>query len=114
MHFRLIALMLGGFASPVVVGQAVAAEMFVPRDLIVTRSVYMGTAATVMVGQTLPGGGTAVVAGHSPKVFNKCPPEPRFWGTSPIFLDQLTTSGGLVDTPNQTAGAAGQGIQLRR
>ena len=30
MHFRLIALMLAGFASPVVIGQAVAAEMFVP------------------------------------------------------------------------------------
>ena len=27
MHFRLIALMLAGFASPVVVGQAVATEI---------------------------------------------------------------------------------------
>jgi len=112
MHFRLIALMLAGFVSPVVVGQAVAAEMFVPGDLIVTRSVYMGTAATVTVGQALPGGGTAVADGTYPNVFNNAIPDPSFGVTSPIFLDQLTTSGALVSSLNVTAAAAAQGINV--
>src|SRR5262252_1983061 len=112
MHFRLIALMLVGLVSPVLVGQAVAAEMFVPGDLIVTRSVYMGTAATVTVGQTLPGGGTAVANGTYPNVFNNAVPDPSFGVTSPIFLDQLTTSGTLVNSLNVTAAAAAQGINV--
>src|SRR5262252_8302386 len=112
MHFRLIALMLVGLVSPVLVGQAVAAEMFVLGDLIVTRSVYMGTAATVTVGQTLPGGGTAVANGTYPNVFNNAVPDPSFGVTSPIFLDQLTTSGALVNSLNVTAAAAAQGINV--
>jgi hypothetical protein len=112
MHFRLIVLMLAGFASAVVVGQAVATEMFVPGDLIVTRSVYMGTGATVTVGQTLPGGGTAIADGTYPNVFNNAKPDPSFGVTSPIFLDQLTTSGTLVNSLNVTAAAAAQGINV--
>ena len=112
MHSRLIALMLAGFAFFVVVGQAVAAEMFVPGDLIVTRSVYMGTAATVTVGQTLPGGGTAVADGTYPNVFNNAIPDPSFGVTSPIFLDQVTTSGALVSSLTVTAAAAAQGINV--
>ena len=110
MHFRLIALMLS--VSSALVGQAVAAEMFVPGDLIVTRSVYMGTAATVTVGQTLPGGGTAIADGTYPNVFNNAKPDPSFGVTSPIFLDQLTTSGTLVNSLNVTAAAAAQGINV--
>src|SRR5215467_2472754 len=110
MHFRLIALML--FVSSALVGQAVAAEMFVPGDLIVTRSFYMGTAATVTVGQTLPGGGTAVANGTYPNVFNNAVPDPSFGVTSPIFLDQLTTSGTLVNSLNVTAAAAAQGVNV--
>src|SRR5499427_8296590 len=112
MHFRLIALMLVGLVSPVLVGQAVAAEMFVLGDLIVTRSVYVGTAATVTVGQTLPGGGTAVADGTYPNVFNNTQPDPSCGVTSPIFLDQLTTSGTLVNSLNVTAAAAAQGVNV--
>ena len=71
---------------------------FVPGDLVVSRSVYEGTAGTVTVRQTLPGGGQAIANGDYPNVFNNATPDPSFGITSPIFLDQITTSGTKVDT----------------
>lgn len=67
-------------------------------DLVVSRSVYEGTASTVTVGQTLPGGGTAIADGSYPNVFNNATPDSSFGVTSPIFLDQITTSGTKVST----------------
>lgn len=72
---------------------------FAPDDLIVSRSVYAGTAATVTVGQTLPGSTKPAVAnGLYPGVFNNAIADSSFGITSPIFLDQLTTSGTMLGT----------------
>jgi len=67
-------------------------------NLIVSRTVYAGTAATVSVGQELPGGGLAVANGTFPDVFKNEIPDPSFGVTSPIFLDQRTPAGALVRT----------------
>jgi hypothetical protein len=88
--------------------------------LVLSRSVYAGTATTVTVGQTLPpgcvagnvtlpvlGGGTTKVAvtcatatadGAFPQVFNNAAPDGSFGVTSPIFLDNLTTDGDRIGT----------------
>jgi hypothetical protein len=67
-------------------------------NLIVSRTVYAGTAATVSVGQELPGGGLAIANGTFPDVFKNEIPDPSFGVTSPIFLDQRTPAGALVGT----------------
>ncbi len=76
-----------------------------PGNLVVSRTVYAGTASTVTVGQTLPGGGKAVADGTFPNVFKNEGPDASFGVTAPIYLDQMTTSGALVGTiaidPNQ-------------
>jgi PEP-CTERM motif len=66
----------------------------------VSGSTYVGTASTVTVGQTLPGGGTAIANGAYPYVFNNNTVDGSFGVTSPIFIQQLTTSGTLVSTYN--------------
>ena len=71
---------------------------FQSGNLIVSRTVYAGTAATVSVGQTLPGGGVAIADGTFPAVFNNGIPDPSFGVTAPIHLDQRKSDGTLVDT----------------
>jgi hypothetical protein len=78
---------------------------FEPHNLILSRSVYAGTASTVTVGETLPpgcvaGNGcvTAVANGTYPGVFANAPVDGSFGVTSPIFLDQMTTSGAFINT----------------
>lgn len=93
---------------------------FQPNTLILSRSVYAGTAATVTPGQTLPpgcvagtitlpvlGGGTTKVSvtcatatadGGFPEVFNNAAPDGSFGVTSPIFLENLTTEGHSLGT----------------
>ena len=71
------------------------AQPFIPGDLVVSRSVYTGTASTVVVGQKLPGGGHAVANGSYPNVFANEGPDPSFGVTSPVFLDQIKTNGTL-------------------
>jgi hypothetical protein len=88
--------------------------------LVLSRSVYVGNAATVSVGQTLPpgcvagtvavpllAGGTTNVAvkcstatadGSFPAVFNNNLSDGSFGVTSPIFLDDLTTDGRVLAT----------------
>ena len=51
--------LLAMLASPLI------AAPIVPGDLLVTRSVYQGTASTVTIGQALPGGGIAVQCGRT-------------------------------------------------
>ena len=74
------------------------AQAVAPGNLIVSRTVYAGTASTVTVGQTLPGGGKAIADGSFPNVFKNETPDPAFGVTAPIFLDQMTTSGAHVGT----------------
>ncbi len=80
-------------------GTSATAITFIPGDLVVSRSVYQGTATTVTVGQTLPGSNKPAIAnGLYPNVFNNATPDSSFGITSPIFLDQITTSGTNVGT----------------
>ena len=94
--------------------------LFIPDTLVLSRSVYVGNAATVTVGQTLPPGcvagtvpvmllaggtanvkvacGTAVADGTYPTVFNNDGPDGSFGVTSPIFLDSITSDGFLLGT----------------
>ncbi len=78
--------------------QLSTALLFAPGDLIVSRSVYQGTASTITVGQPLPGGGAAIADGSYPTVFNNAKADASFGITSPIFLDQITTTGLKIGT----------------
>jgi hypothetical protein len=83
-------------ASVAILVASVARADFNAGDLLVSRSVYTGTSATVTVGQALPGGGTAVADGSYPNVFENVTPDPSFGVTSPIFIDDLRVSGSAV------------------
>lgn len=100
--------------------------LFMPNTLVLSRSVYVGNASTITVGGTLPpgcvpgtftipllAGGTTTVAipansnsgcntaiadGTFPTLFNNDTADGSFGITSPIFLDDLTTDGFLLDT----------------
>ena len=97
-----------------------------PDTLILSRSVYEGSASSVTIGQTLPpgcvaqtvtlpliAGGTTTVKvkcaiasdngeypnlNDSHNVFNNDGPDGSFGITSPIFLDYLSTDGELIHT----------------
>lgn len=91
---------------------------FLPDTLVLARSVYVGDAATVTVGETLPpncvagnvsvpliaGGsvsvavtcGVATADGTFPGVFNNANSDGSFGVTSPIFIDNLTTDGRVI------------------
>jgi hypothetical protein len=99
---------------------------FAEDSLVLSRSVYAGTPETITVGQTLPpgcvpgtitlpllAGGTtavkikansssgcsmAVADGTYPTVFNNDTADGSFGITSPIFLDNITSDGRLLDT----------------
>jgi hypothetical protein len=99
---------------------------FKPDSLVLSRSVYTGTASSVTPGQTLPpgcvagtvkvpliAGGTANIKvacatatenGEYPNLFdthnvwNNDAADGSFGITSPIFLDNITTHGDLLDT----------------
>jgi phosphodiesterase/alkaline phosphatase D-like protein len=80
---------------------------FTPGNLLLSRSVYSASAGTVTVGQPLPGGGTAVANGAYPGVFANEAQDGSFGVTSPIFLDQLTTSGVQVGNSLNVTAALG-------
>ncbi len=61
----------------------------IPGDLLISGSVYDAPSSAVVVGQTLPGGGTAVQSGAYPYVFNNATPDPSFGIASPIFIQQV-------------------------
>jgi hypothetical protein len=99
---------------------------FIPGTLVVTRSTYVGNAETVTVGENLPpncvaqtvtlptiSGGTTTAAvtcgvgsdnGEFPNthdshnVWNNANSDGNFGVTSPIFLDNVTDDGFLLDT----------------
>jgi hypothetical protein len=73
---------------------------FASGNVIVARAVYTGTAATVAVGQALPGagGGVALYDGSFPSVFKNVAVDPSFGVAAPVFLDQRTANGSLVST----------------
>ena len=86
---------------------------FTPGNLVVSRSVYTGTASTIEVGQPLPpicpstaacGKAIATDNGAYPStnntnnVFNNAKTDGSFGITAPIFLDQIKPDGTLVST----------------
>ena len=86
---------------------------FTSGNIVLTRSVYQGTANTVTIGQALPpvcpatascGTGAATNNGLGPSltnsnnVWNNDAVDGSFGVTSPIFIDQLTPTGTLVNT----------------
>jgi hypothetical protein len=83
------------------------AGYFVPGDIVVSSSTYVGSASTITVGQALPGGGNAVANGSYPNVFNNAAVDPSFGVTSPLFLNQYAI-GGTAAAPTATP----QGGQL--
>src|SRR5579885_2830596 len=89
-------------------GMPMFAQSFDPNELVVSRSVYTGTASTVTIGQALPGGGTAVADGSYPNVWQNEGPDPSFGITSPIYLDQVSTSGTRLGSTNVSSELAGQ------
>ncbi len=95
----------GAFGGPA--AHAGIRPWFEPGNLIVSRSVYVGQPSLFTPGVTeLPpgcptsaGGCTPAVAdGTYPGVFNNDSVDGSFGVTSPIFLDQVTPSGHLVNT----------------
>lgn len=74
-----------------------------PGELIVSRSVYSGTTATVAVGSALPNGSTAIASGAYPGVWSNESPDPSFGVTAPIYLDLMNTAGSVVNTIDLTA-----------
>jgi acid phosphatase len=76
---------------------------FQAGNLLLSHSYYAGNASTVTIGQTLPGGGTAIANGTYPKVFQNNTVDGSFGVTSPLYLDQLTPSGATVSSLNLTA-----------
>jgi hypothetical protein len=91
---------LGGAAS----AHTVNRPWFLPGNLVVSRSVYDGTAGLIQPGVTvLPPGCTTDCAtansdGSYPGVWNNAAVDPSFGVTSPVYLDQITPYGHLVNT----------------
>jgi uncharacterized protein (TIGR03437 family) len=86
---------------------------FMPGNLVVTRSVYTGDSSTVTIGQGLPpvcpptavcGTAVAISNGAYPtpasgnNVWSNTKVDGNFGVTSPVFLDQITPAGALVNT----------------
>jgi hypothetical protein len=77
---------------------------FLPNNLLLSRSVYDNNPNNVVVGMPLPPGCapancvSATMNGIYPQVFNNAIVDGSFGITSAIFLDQLTTSGTLINS----------------
>lgn len=91
---------------------------FIAGNLVLSRTVYTGDATTVAVGQTLPpicpasantaapgacalkatDNGAYASLNNSNNVFNNNKVDGSFGVTSPIYLDQLTPTGTLINT----------------
>ena len=86
-----------------------ATSAFNKGDLLVSKSIYAGTASTIAVGSALPT--TGIVAtndGTYPTVFNNNKVDANFGITAPIYLDRLTASGTFVSSQNITAALKAQ------
>ena len=112
MHISRRCLVAAAVCAAVVVSVAALAQSptfsgFTPGNLVVSRSVYTGDASTVKVGQALPpncpvtascGSATATNDGTYPGVWGNDKADAAFGVTTPIFLDQMTPSGSLINT----------------
>ena len=91
----------------VAIAQSTPFTGFTSGNLVVTRTVYAADVTTVAVGQPLPpvcpatakcGSATATNTGAYPGVWNNVKADGNFGITTPIFLDQITPAGTLVNT----------------
>ena len=121
---------LGRFHTPLLVGFGLGAtavgafgQTFTPGNLVVSRSVYTAPSTSVVVGQTLPPGcvpstangvkcGSAALDATSPYVFNNAKPDASFGITSPLYLDQMTPSGTVLNSIQVPNSATTTGDQL--
>jgi hypothetical protein len=101
----LIATLAGALSAPLFAQSTFSG--FLPGNLVVSRSVYMGDATTVTVGQKLPPNCPATATcptagatnnGAYPAVWGNDTVDGSFGVTSPIFLDQMTTEGTRINT----------------
>jgi len=90
--FRRLLLFSATFAA-LFLGHSPSDAAPISGDLVISRSVYSGDASTVTIGQTLPGGGTAVANGSYPGVWANEGPDASFGVTSPIYLDRYSIAG---------------------
>jgi hypothetical protein len=119
-RLKFLAVAMALFATTVNAQDSFGNFHFVPNSLVLARSVYLGDASTVVVGETLPlncvagnvsvpliaGGvvevavtcGIATADGTFPGVFNNASSDGSFGITSPIFIDNLNTNGHVLGT----------------
>jgi hypothetical protein len=98
------------------VGHHFSRPWFLPGNLVVSGSDYVGTASLFTPGVTeLPPGCVgsactpAVADGTYPGVFNNDASDGSFGITSPIFLDQITPNGYLINTLHVPDGTGPRG-----
>ena len=72
--------------------------IFAPGDILVSRTTYTGVAGTVLFPGFLPNNAASTADGTFPNVFNNETPDGSFGVTSPIFVDRMTRTGGLIST----------------
>jgi hypothetical protein len=72
--------------------------IFAAGDILVSRTTYTGTASTVPFPGLLPNNAASTADGSFPNVFNNETPDGSFGVTSPIYLDRMTITGGLIST----------------
>lgn len=120
--YRIIRPMAAPAFATLALSAMAAAQSFTPGNLVVSRSLYTGTASSVTLGETLPPNcvastankvtcGLAAVNGTFPYVFNNDTPDPSFGITSPIYLDEMTPTGtivGSLEVPNSSTTAGDQ------
>jgi hypothetical protein len=100
-HLRALLLAsTSGVAISALAAQA-HADLFIPGDLVVSSSTYVGSTSTVTVGQTLPSGAIATNNGTYSGVFNNAAADASFGVTSPLYLTQYNVNG-TTATPQST------------
>jgi hypothetical protein len=72
--------------------------IFAPGDVLVSRSTYLGTIGTVAFPGLLPNNAASVANGSFPNVFNNETPDASFGVTSPVYVDRMNRTGGIINT----------------
>ena len=104
MYFRFIAksfrrgLVAAVALTSVAAGLFAQTPIFTPGNIVVSRTTYTGSTATVPFPGSLPNNAPSVADGNFPGVFNNETPDGAFGVTSPIFIDRMTKTGGLIGT----------------
>jgi hypothetical protein len=118
-----VALAAAPHAASAQADPAAAAPVLTPGNIVVSRSLYTATPSSVVVGQDLPPNcvpntankvtcGTAVANGTFPTVFNNDTPDGSFGITSPIYIDEMTPSGTILNSTQVPNSSTTTGDQL--